>query len=229
MCCCCYYLFCCCCCESGGRITKHNFVQRFQKWIKIGHGTHGGNRVNEDPMSFLIRLYAHDKAAIKDLERVRVNPDFTSRFRSDLEFFIPQLCCFYLKGDSEGEEDIVNLITLASTGSFFYSHRIWFFFQAMLFPESDPTSREQHYKSRVVLRGLKDACIKSKERLYLTNSQDIVKLIQEFSMTESYPWLDQMVKKNAKGFVLSSNDGKSENAQRQEKVRRRINIYTDNN
>ena len=207
MCCCCYYLFCCCCCESGGRITKHNFVQRFQKWIKIGHGTHGGNRDNEDPMSVLIRLYAHDKAAIKDLERVRVNPDFTSRFRSDLEFFIPQLCCFYLKGDSEGEEDIVNLITLASTGSFFYSHRIWFFFQAMLFPESDPTSREQHYKSRVVLRGLKDACIKSKERLYLTNSQDIVKLIQEFSMTESYPWLDQMVKKNAKGFVLGSNDG----------------------
>ena len=145
-------------------------MQRFQKWIKIGHGTHGGNRVNEHPMSVLIRLYAHDKPAIKDLERVRVNPDFTSRFRSDLECFIPQLCCFYLKIDSEGEEDIVNLITLASTGSFFYSHRIWLFFQAMLFPESDPTSREQHYKSRVVLRGLKDACIKSKERLYLTNS-----------------------------------------------------------
>jgi len=48
----------------------------------------------------------------------------------------------------------------------------------------------------------------------LTNSQDIVKLIQEFSMTESYPWLDQMVKKSAKGYVLGQNDGKSENAQR---------------
>ena len=61
----------------------------------------------EDPMSVLIRLYAHDKEAVKDLEKVRVNPDFTSRFRSDLEFFIPQLCCFYLKGDSEAEQDIV--------------------------------------------------------------------------------------------------------------------------
>jgi hypothetical protein len=43
----------------------------------------------EDPMSVLIRLYAHDREAVKDLEKVRVNPDFTSRFRSDLEFFIP--------------------------------------------------------------------------------------------------------------------------------------------
>ena len=81
----------------------------------------------------------------------------------------------------------------------------------------------------MVLKGLKDACIKSKERLYLTNSQDIVKLIQEFSMTESYPWLDQMVKKSAKGYVLGQNDGKSENAQRQDKVRRRINLYIENN
>ena len=196
MCCCCYYLFCCCCCESGARITKQNFVQRFQKWINIGHGTGGANRdVEGDPMSVLIRLYAHDKQAIKDLERVRVNPYFTSRFRSDLKFFIPQLCCFYLKGHSDCEEQIVDLITLASTSSFFYSHRIWFFFQAMLFPESDPMSRELHYKSRVCLRGLKEACIKSKERLYLTNSQDVVKLIQEFNMHSSYPWLRHMLKK----------------------------------
>jgi hypothetical protein len=40
-------------------------------------------------LTLLIRLYAHDKSAIEDLERVRVNPDFTSEFRSDLEFFIP--------------------------------------------------------------------------------------------------------------------------------------------
>jgi hypothetical protein len=96
-----------------------------------GHGhSHGpGNhREAEDPMAVLIRLYAHDKDAIKCLERVRVNPDFTSKFRADLEFFIPQLCCFFLKGDSESEDDIIKLITQASMSSFFYSHRIWFFF-----------------------------------------------------------------------------------------------------
>lgn len=38
----------------------------------------------------LIRLYAHDEEAIKLLrEECRINPDFTSIFRNDLEFFIP--------------------------------------------------------------------------------------------------------------------------------------------
>lgn len=187
-------------------------------------------------MSVLIRLYAHDKEAVKDLEKVRVNPDFTSRFRADLEFFVPQLCCFYLKGDSEAEQDIVNLITLASTSSFFYSHRIWFFFQAMLFPEDDPTSKQQHTKSRVVLRSLKEGCIKSKERFYLTNSQDLVKLIQEFGKTENYPWLMHMIqsgaiRKSAPEFGNRSSKEvvSNEEKQRQQRIRQRIDHYTDNN
>jgi hypothetical protein len=49
----------------------------------------------------MMRLYAHQREAIKDLEQCRVNPDFTSVFRDDLEFFIPQLGSFYLKGDFE--------------------------------------------------------------------------------------------------------------------------------
>ena len=40
--------------------------------------------MTEDPLTLLIRLYAHDKSAIEDLESVRVNPDFTSEFRNDL-------------------------------------------------------------------------------------------------------------------------------------------------
>jgi hypothetical protein len=110
-------------------------------------------------MTVLIRLYAHDESAVKSLERVRVNPDFTSRFRNDLEFFIPQLCCFYLKGDSVVEEEIVNLLVMAANSSFFYSHRVWFFFQAMLFPDADPLSPKHQHKSHIVLKGIKDACI----------------------------------------------------------------------
>ena len=139
-------------------------------------------------MTVLIRLYAHDHEAVKHLANVRVNPDFTSMFRSDLEFFIPQLCCFYFKGDSEVEEDLINLIVQASKSSFFYSHRIWFFFKAMLFP--DPVAQQgQQLKSKTVLKCLKDACIKSKERLYLTNSKDIILLFQEFHMEDRYPWM----------------------------------------
>lgn len=36
-----------------------------------------------------MKLYAHKKEAIKELESCRINPDFTSKFRNDLEFCIP--------------------------------------------------------------------------------------------------------------------------------------------
>ena len=51
------------------------------------------NKSNSKKLSViknLTRLYAHDSTAIKSLlEECRVNPDFTSPFRNDLEFFIP--------------------------------------------------------------------------------------------------------------------------------------------
>ena len=81
----------------------------------------------------LMRLYAHQPESISDLERSRVNPDFTSPFRDDLEFFIPQLCSFYLKGDFEKQSDLANLIVLASSTSFYFSHRVWFFFQSTMY------------------------------------------------------------------------------------------------
>jgi hypothetical protein len=83
-------------------------------------------------MSLMIRLYAHDSNALKQLESIRVNPDFTSQFRSDLEFFIPQLCSFYVEGDFEHPKDLVNLIVMAASSSFYFSHRTWFFFSSLL-------------------------------------------------------------------------------------------------
>jgi hypothetical protein len=41
-------------------------------------------------LQVLMRLYAHQADAIRDLESMcRINPDFTSPFRNDLEFCIP--------------------------------------------------------------------------------------------------------------------------------------------
>ena len=119
----------------------------------------------EDPLTLLIRLYAHDKTAIEDLEKVRVNPDFTSQFRGDLEFYIPQLCSFYLRGDSEDPERLVNLIVMASSSSFFFSHRIWFYFQSMLFNSANANTaiteqalKEQYKRTRVAIGSITEAC-----------------------------------------------------------------------
>jgi len=37
----------------------------------------------------IVRMYAHEPGAIKELEKCRINPNFNSLFRDDLEFFIP--------------------------------------------------------------------------------------------------------------------------------------------
>ncbi len=42
---------------------------------------------------------------------------------------------------------------------------------------NDVEGKELYKKTSVALKGIKNACIKSKERLYLANSKDLVKLI----------------------------------------------------
>ena len=82
-------------------------------------------------MKALIRLYAHQAESISELSsQSRINPDFTSHFRNDLEFFIPQICTFYLTGAMEDPEKLYNLLLMASKSDFFFSHRVWFHYHA---------------------------------------------------------------------------------------------------
>jgi hypothetical protein len=54
---------------------------------------------------------------------------------------------------------------------------------------SEPEAKQQYNKARTVLRGIKDTCFLSKERLYLANSEFLVEQIIKFEMLESYPQL----------------------------------------
>ena len=84
---------------------------------------------------------------------------------------------------------------MASTSSFFFSHRIWFFFQSLLIG-TDNESKEVYKKQCLALRGIKDACIKSNERLYLANSSILVKLIHEFNLMDHYLNLRELKSKS---------------------------------
>lgn len=85
-------------------------------------------------------MYAHKPEAIKELEQCRINPDFNSKIRNDLEFYIPQLCSIYMHGEMDDPEELVKLILGASKQDIFFSHRIWFFFQSLIFTQ-DETGR----------------------------------------------------------------------------------------
>ena len=62
-----------------------------------------------------------------------------------------------MRGKLESHEELINLILNASQTSFFFSHRIWFFFQSILFG-TDPEAKDQYNKAKTVLRGIKAAC-----------------------------------------------------------------------
>jgi len=49
-----------------------------------------------------------------------------------LEFFIPQLCSFFLNPEisSSSEAQLLDLLTKACSINFFFAHRVYFFFNS---------------------------------------------------------------------------------------------------
>ena len=62
--------------------------------------------IDSEVFNALVQLYRHKSHAHNLLTRVRLNPDFTGNgtTRADLEFFIPQLCSFYLNPELRRDE-----------------------------------------------------------------------------------------------------------------------------
>ena len=139
-----------------------------------------------DPVRGLIKLYAHKKGAIQELERCRINPDFNQKVRNDLEFYIPQLCSVYMHGEIDDPNELINLIVMASKSNIFFSHRIWFFFQSFQF-SNDAVGKKHRDSAQQILTQLKKICIESEELLCLVNATDLLHYIIKFGMLDQYP------------------------------------------
>lgn len=93
-----YYLFCCClfpsCYAHTERAEDRNIIASFQRTLK----TLKKKRFpDSEVFNALVQLYRCKANAFTQLSRVRLNPSTLSiNVRTDLEFFIPQLCSFYL-------------------------------------------------------------------------------------------------------------------------------------
>ena len=142
----------------------------------------------------LMRLYAHQPEAIKDLKQLcRVNPDFNSNYRNDLEFYVPQILTFFLKCDLENPQQLFDFILMASSADFFFAHRVWFFLQSSLQKGLTP---ETIVTTQKVMRGLK--CLQMSpqgnpsEILFLANSQDVMRLLAELNLAAEYPHLNEL-------------------------------------
>ena len=113
-----------------------------------------------DPVYGLIRLYAHHRDAIADLEKCRVNPDFNSSQRNDLEFYIPQLSSIFMVGEIEDSLRFTDLILNSCEQSIFFSHRIWFYCQSLLFTDDEEGFKHRKLAAELIKK-LQQVVIKS--------------------------------------------------------------------
>lgn len=91
-----------------------------------------------------------------------------------------------MKGNLDSHDELVGLITQAAQTSFFFSHRLWFFFKSIIFG-TDIEAKKQIDKANTVLKGIMEASLNSKERLYLANSEFLIENIIKFDMVSKYP------------------------------------------
>jgi hypothetical protein len=183
--------------------TKSKFVNRFTKWLKIRDGKKHVNSITDDHQQLfdlLTRLYAHEDGVIEELLKIRLNPDFTSFLRSDLEFFIPEISSFYLRGKFEEQEKLLELLTSACRISFFFSHRLYFFFKAVI---STQGSQDVKSECLAALQEMEDMCEVEDEdnMLYLANSKDLICYIKKLHVDGLYSNLQDSMPGDVKGNI----------------------------
>jgi hypothetical protein len=76
-------------------------------------------------------------------------------------------------GEIEERSQLTDLILNSSEQSIFFSHRIWFFIQSLLYVKNE--EGEMHKKKSLeLLHGLQRVVIKTEELLCLVNSVELV-------------------------------------------------------
>ena len=139
LCCCIFCCECPCCINLNPLSEKYYFIRLWNKLTKDSN-----DNSYTSPFQVLINLFAH-KYVIDDLKKVRLNPNLVlleSGQRSDLEFFIPQLCNFNLFGGQEQVAQFFFFLCNACYASFFFAHRVYWFLRS--FENSDCFEKIEH-------------------------------------------------------------------------------------
>lgn len=71
-------------------------MSQFTKWLPSLKDKSRSIDEDIDPIPCLIKLYSDNPFAMDELAKCRINPNLKSKQRRDLEFYIPQICSFYL-------------------------------------------------------------------------------------------------------------------------------------
>ena len=134
----------------------------------------------------MIQLLKKSPNCVQYLEKIRINPKLTKNkgyIRADLEFYIPQILAQYLRSDLEpdSEKNIEKFILNACEINIFFAHKIWFNLRASLINKED---NDQIMKIFQLTSEIKTMIEKSQEKLYMANSNALLKLIKKCNLLE---------------------------------------------
>lgn len=85
-----------------------------------------------DVFEIVVDIYAGLDNSIEEMRYCRVNPEYSSQTRNDLEFYIPQLCSYIIDESKPRKlrDCLIVILMEAANASFYFSHRLYFFLHA---------------------------------------------------------------------------------------------------
>ena len=195
-----FHAFCCCLFvraapkDAEARLgnesdSSHGVMAKLKKHLK--------KRKNKDDFKTIhamVELLKNSPSAISLLEKVRVNPQLNrlqthkgkkhhTQKRNDLEFYLPQIVAHFLRDDLTDvqENEAKTLIIRACKLNLFFAHRIWFNLKASLINQSN---QNQVLKIVQILSELEVLAFTNQEKLYIANSESLIKTIQKANLTQ---------------------------------------------
>ena len=104
-----------------------------------------------------------------------------NKLRNDLEFYIPQLCTFFLFGDIKAVEETFSFFCKVCNRSFFFAHRVHWFLSAMI------NAAQEKKESIINILQMINTVYKSQDKkarkkidkFYIANSEDFIKYIED--------------------------------------------------
>lgn len=93
-------------------------------------------------------------------------------------------------GEVDDSRQLTDLILNSCEQSIFFSHRIWFFCQSLLFASSDEGTKHRKLAAEL-LKNLQKVVINGKELLCLVNSAELFQQITKYGLLQFYPFFNK--------------------------------------
>ena len=177
---CCYFLFCCCCCQSRSKGRKY-FQKSWRDFL-----VKEGNDSTDEPFKLLTNLFSNKDGSVEALENIRLNPNLVSanKLRTDLEFYIPQLCTFVLFGELKAVQEFFVFLCKVCNASFFFAHRVHWFLSAMI--NADNKKKDDIITIlkmiNTLFRSESEKKMNKINKFYIANSNPFIKYIKTHNL-----------------------------------------------